>query len=174
MMKMEQVSKEAFYTRQSITEVNDSTVDFLRGKVDESPRKRVRLCLHDDVENPLHEMAIVLGRGSYIRPHKHEGKTESFHIIEGRLSVVFFDDQGRVEKVIRMGPCNSGLTFFYRLATSCFHSVIPESEYVIFHETTNGPFNPEETEYAKWAPPETAEEKACEYVEVLLANHIRK
>jgi len=174
MMKMEQVSKEAFYTRQSITEVNDSTVDFLRGKVDESPRKRVRLCLHDDVGNPLHEMTIALGKESYIRPHKHIGKTESFHIIEGRLSVVFFDDQGRVEKVIRMGPCNSGLTFFYRLATSCFHSVIPESEYVIFHETTNGPFNPEETEYAKWAPPETAEEKACEYVEVLLANNIRK
>ena len=173
-MKMEQVSQEAFYSRQAISEVNNSTIDFLLEKVDESPRKRVRLCLHDNVGNPLHEMAIVLGRGSYIRPHKHEGKTESFHIIEGRLSVVFFDDQGKVEKVIRMGPCKSGLTFFYRLATSCFHAVIPESEYVIFHETTNGPFNPEDTEYANWAPPETEVEDAREYVDILLTNHIRE
>jgi cupin fold WbuC family metalloprotein len=173
-MKMEQVSKEAFYSSQEITEVSNSTIDFLRGKVDDSPRQRVRLCLHDNIGNPLHEMAIILGRGSYIRPHKHKGKTESFHIIEGKLSVVFFNDQGGVEKVIRMGSYNSGLTFFYRLATSCFHAVIPESEYVIFHESTNGPFNPEDTEYAKWAPPEAEEKDAREYVNTLLAKHIRE
>ena len=117
---MERVSEEAFYSRKPITEIDQSTIEVLLNEMEGTPRKRIRLCLHDDVGNPLHEMAIVLGRESYIRPHKHEGKTESFHIIEGRLSVVFFDDDGKVQKVLRMGPLHSGLTFFYRLSTTCF------------------------------------------------------
>jgi cupin fold WbuC family metalloprotein len=170
---MERVSKEAFYSRKPITEIDQSTIEVLLNEMESTPRKRIRLCLHDDVVNPLHEMAIVLGRESYIRPHKHEGKTESFHIIEGRLSVVFFDDNGKVQKVLRMGPLDSGLTFFYRLSNACFHAVVPESEYVIFHETTNGPFDPGDTEYAKWAPPETEPEAARKYVDDLLKLYIR-
>jgi hypothetical protein len=72
-----------------------------------------------------------------------------------------------------MGPLDSGLTFFYRLSNACFHAVVPESEYVIFHETTNGPFDPGDTEYAKWAPPETEPEAARKYVDDLLKLYIR-
>jgi len=169
---MERVSKEAFYSRELITEIDETMLQLLLSEVEDTPRKRIRLCLHNDTSNPLHEMAIVLGRESYIRPHKHEGKTESFHIIKGRLSVVFFDDDGKVKKVLRMGPYNSGLTFFYRLATSCFHAVVPESEHVIFHETTNGPFDPKDTEYAEWSPPETAKCEARKYIDELLQKHI--
>ena len=117
-------------------------------------------------------MTIILGKESYIRPHKHEGKTESFHIIEGKLSVVFFDEKGEIQKTIRMGPSNSGLTFFYRLAKCCYHAVIPESEYVIFHETTNGPFNIKDTKYAEWAPLETEKEEAKKYISYIIANYL--
>lgn len=36
-------------------------------------------------------MLIVMAKGSYIRPHKHKNKSESFHIIEGLLDVIVFD-----------------------------------------------------------------------------------
>ena len=119
-----------------------------------STRKRARLCAHDDARNPLHEMLICLARETYIRPHRHSGKSESFHIIEGELDVVLFEIGGEIREVIRMGPYASGNIFFYRLSEPCFHSVLVNTPHVLIHETTNGPFNPNETEFADWSPAE--------------------
>jgi cupin fold WbuC family metalloprotein len=119
-----------------------------------SSRKRARLCTHQTSSDPLHEMLICLARGTYIRPHRHEGKSESFHIIEGELDVILFDDDGAVREVIRMGPYQSGKVFFYRLMEPCFHTVLVNTSHVLFHETTNGPFDPEDTEFASWSPRE--------------------
>ena len=119
-----------------------------------SARKRARLCAHDDETDPLHEMLICLARETYIRPHRHPGKSESFHIIEGELDVVLFEPTGEIREVIRMGPYASGNVFFYRLNEQCFHSVLVNTPHVLIHETTNGPFNPDETEFANWSPTE--------------------
>jgi cupin fold WbuC family metalloprotein len=99
-------------------------------------------------------MIISLDRDTYIRPHRHAGKSESFHIIDGELTVVLFDDDGRVTQTIEMGPYHTGMAFYYRLMHATFHSVLVNSAQVIFHETTNGPFDPADTEYPEWAPPE--------------------
>ena len=119
-----------------------------------SPRKRARLCAHPTPTDALHEMLICLARGTYVRPHRHAGKSESFHIIEGELDVVLFDDAGAVCEVIPMGPYPSGQAFFYRLMEPCFHTVLVKTPHALFHETTNGPFDPADTEFAEWAPPE--------------------
>ena len=50
-----------------------------------SARQRARICAHPVTDDPLHEMIICLNRGTYIRPHRHAGKSESFHMIEGEL-----------------------------------------------------------------------------------------
>jgi cupin fold WbuC family metalloprotein len=119
-----------------------------------SPRKRARLCAHPTPTDALHEMLICLARGTYVRPHRHAGKSESFHIIEGELDVVLFDDAGNIRDVIELGPYQSGRVFFYRLMEPCFHTVLVKTPYAFFHETTNGPFDPADTEFAEWAPPE--------------------
>ncbi len=117
-----------------------------------SPRKRARLCAHPDAADALHEMLICLARGTYVRPHRHRGKSESFHIIEGELDVVLFHDDGTVREFIRMGPYHTGGVFFYRLAEPCFHTVLVNTPHALFHETTNGPFDPADTEFGPWAP----------------------
>ena len=122
-----------------------------------APRKRARVCAHPSTFDPLHEMIICLARGTYIRPHRHAGKSESFHMIEGELDVVLFEDDGAIREVIRMGPYQSQRTFFYRLMEPCYHTVLVRSQQAIFHETTNGPFDAADTEYAPWAPPEGKE-----------------
>jgi cupin fold WbuC family metalloprotein len=100
-------------------------------------------------------MVIAFCRGSFNRPHRHRNKTESFHVIEGKLMVVFFDDCGRIVRGIRMGPYGGDQTFLYRLSSSVWHTVVPLTEFVIIHETTTGPFLKEETEYPAWGPGET-------------------
>ena len=96
-------------------------------------------------------------------------KSESFHIIEGELEILLFDDDGTIHEVIPMGTYQSGRVFFYRLAEPCFHSVLVNTSYVLFHETTNGPFNAADTEFAQWAPMERTA-GAIEYVSRLRAR----
>ena len=99
-------------------------------------------------------MLIVHGKSTYVHPHKHPGKSESTHIIEGLVDIILFDDDGRIDRVIEMGDYASGKIFYYRIATPIFHTLIIRSDILVFHETTNGPFNKESTIFAPWAPEE--------------------
>ena len=80
-----------------------------------------------------------------------EGPNLRFHI-EGELDVVFFDDSGRVARRVRMGPADSGRTVIYRLSNDQWHTVVVRTETAVVHETTNGPFDPQENEFAPWSP----------------------
>lgn len=154
MTGMRRVSNEVLTATDAIVRV---TAHDLVGVVERSlrsPRKRARFCAHRDPTDALHEMLICLAQGTYVRPHRHTGKSESFHIIEGELDVVLFHDDGAIREVVRMGSYGSGKTFFYRLALSCFHTVLVNTTFALFHETTNGPFCAEDAEFAPWAPTE--------------------
>lgn len=150
--KFRSVNPEVLYSDAAITTVDQSEIDLLKQLSSNNPRKRIRLCAHSSPDDRLHEMLIVHERSAYVRPHKHPGKTESTHIIDGLVDVVTFDDGGRIERVISMGDYMSGRTFYYRMATPVFHTMIIRSDVLIFHEITNGPFNRSDTVFAPWAP----------------------
>jgi cupin fold WbuC family metalloprotein len=123
----------------------------------QSTKGRTRICAHPGPEDPVHEMIIVLARGSYIQPHRHRDKSESFHIIEGELDIIVFDENGNATQTIPMGPYGGNRAFFYRMNASLFHTVIVRTPHVIFHETTTGPFRAGDADFAPWAPkPEDA------------------
>ena len=146
---------EVLYTNDLITVAAQSDIEELKLLSTFNTRKRIRLCTHLNQMDLLHEMIIVHEKTAYVRPHKHPGKSESTHIIQGIVDVVLFDDEGRINKVIRMGDYASGKPFFYRMAMPIFHTLIIRSEVLVFHETTNGPFDRTSTLFAPWAPEET-------------------
>ena len=147
-------SAEVRYASDDVVLVDATDVARLKREAEHNPRHRIRLCAHDDVESRLHEMLIVHARDTYVRPHKHLGKSESFHVIEGDVDVVLFDDHGSVTDVIPMGAFSSGRPFFYRIAKPLFHTLLIRSAVLVFHETTGGPFRRNDTEFASWAPEE--------------------
>ena len=151
-MKFDEFNEEVFFTTETITCVGSAEIDFLKERARGNRRQRARLCAHRGADEVVHEMLIVHARDCYVRPHKHRQKSESFHVIEGELQVVIFDDAGQVVRVIRMGEFGSGGVFYYRLDEGLFHTVIPVSNWVVFHETTKGPFDRAETIFAEWAP----------------------
>jgi cupin fold WbuC family metalloprotein len=146
------LNAEVFYSEADITVTNRADIELLKSLSKGNSRRRVRLCAHENPENSLHEMVIVHERDTYVRPHKHLGKSESVHIIEGLVDVVIFDDGGQIERVICMGDYLSGKTFYYRISTPSFHTLIIRSDFVVFHETTSGPFDRKDTVFASWAP----------------------
>jgi len=145
-------SDEVRYATDAVVTVDAPDIAQLKGAAARNARQRIRLCAHHSVDDRLHEMLIVHARGTYVRPHKHVGKTESFHVIEGEVDVVLFEDDGRVREVIPMGSFASGRPFFYRMAGPVFHTLLIRSEFLVFHEVTGGPFRRADTVFAPWAP----------------------
>jgi cupin fold WbuC family metalloprotein len=143
-----------FYNDAGVAEVGQDWYEKLKTHAFEADQKRARLCLHHSPNDPLHEMIIVFHRDTVIRPHRHHGKSESFHMIFGELDILLFDEQGHPTRCISLGDRASGKPQIYRLSSPIWHSVIVRSEYAGIHEVTNGPFRAEESDFAPWAPEE--------------------
>jgi cupin fold WbuC family metalloprotein len=153
-MQLRKINDEVFYSVDNIVTFTAEDIERLKTAAKENIRKRARICAHPDENNRLHEMLIVLGRDNYIRPHRHPGKSESFHVIEGTADVVLFDDSGTAIERFRLGDCQSGLKFYFRIDRALFHSVVVTSDAFVFHETTSGPFDRADTDFAIWSPAE--------------------
>ena len=134
------------------TVVTPCLIGTLLSEAKQAPLLRARLCLHSSLDNPLHEMIIAFWQGSYVPPHRHRGKTESFHILTGEIDVVFFAENGELASRVTLSAENPILPRVYRLAQPLWHTVLIRSHSAVIHETTNGPFRPAETETAAWAP----------------------
>jgi cupin fold WbuC family metalloprotein len=161
---LRKINDEVFVADDAIVRLGADQVEFLKQQASKSPRRRSRICAHRHSDDALHEMLIALCADSYVHPHKHVNKSESFHIIEGRLDVVVFDDSGAVMEVIELGDASSGRPFFYRLADSLFHTLLIRSDFLIMHEVTNGPFTAGDALVAPFAPPEERRDEALQYM----------
>lgn len=164
-MNLRKVNDEVFIAEDAIVRIGDAEIEFLKKQARISPRKRARICAHKTNDDALHEMVIVISADCYIHPHRHVGKSESFHIAEGEVDVAVFDDDGKLSEVIQLGAAASGRCFYYRLSESAFHTLLIRTEYLIVHEVTNGPFDRDRTVLAKFAPTEDREAEARAYMQ---------
>ncbi len=166
-MNYQQRSEGVFTSLSPVITADAETVSFLKQQAANVARRRARLCAHHTPEDPVHEMLIALHKETYVAPHAHKGKTESFHVIEGCADLVLFEENGDISRIIPLGPVSSGRTFYFRLAAPFYHTVLIHSELLVIHETTTGPFRPNESATAPWAPPESDREGVAYYLNKL-------
>lgn len=160
-------SEEVLYSLESTVRVGRQDVDFLKENAVHNRRKRIRLCAHGDTEDSLHEMFIIHTKDTYVRPHKHLGKSEALHVIDGSVDLVTFDDTGDISGITSMGDYQSGLPFYHRLSEPAFHTLLITSDILVFHEITNGPFKRSDTIWAPWAPEDSDLESVSKFTERL-------
>jgi cupin fold WbuC family metalloprotein len=141
-----------FYTDCSFVNFDSSLVSFLKDRARVNVKRRARLCAHPSPDADQHDMLIVSHRDTYVAPHRHLTKSESFLVVEGAATALLFSEDGRNVERLRMGSAGSGLPFFYRMPARQFHSLSIESEFLVFVEGTKGPFRPDDMENAPWAP----------------------
>lgn len=168
-MKLRRINDEVFVAPGPIVRLGNEDVDFLKRQAGLNPRGRARICAHGDNEDAIHEMVIAISASSYLRPHRHIGKSESFHIVDGCVDVVMFDDDGGITDVIELGDRNSGRNFFYRLSESRFHMPLSRTDMLVIHEVTNGPFDRDRTIFAPFAPAEDQIDEARKYMSEITA-----
>ena len=125
---------------------------------------RARVCTHMDNRSAVQEMLIAFMKDSYVRPHRHLGKSESFHVIEGELSVIFFDEKGGETDRVALSAFDPEKPFFFRGEREDWHTVLIESEYAFIHETTTGPYEDDDHLLAPWAPAEGDSQQIDEFL----------
>jgi len=142
------------WNKTDVAIVGPETLRMLKRMAEHHPKKRSRICLHRDNESPVQEMVIAAHVSSYVRPHKHnEGRTESYHMLEGIMRVNLYHDDGRPRQVILLNKFRP----MYRLNGGIYHEPVSVSEWVVYHEVFCGPFDKErDVLYAPWSATETA------------------
>lgn len=150
--ELREVAPGIYYTARRLLSVDRHTIDVLKNAARTLPVKRARLCAHTDPACAQHDMLIVSHRDTYVAPHRHLTKSETMLVLEGEADAYLFDEAGSLDSVLPMGPMGSGRTFFYRMPAGRFHGLRITSELLVFVESTLGPFRPEDSENAGWAP----------------------
>lgn len=131
--------------------------------------RRARINLHHNYGDMVQEMIIVLCQNSMIMPHRHVGKTESLHAIQGRAKVFFFDDTGKVNRIFCLGDINTSLPVLYRISSPEWHTIIPLDEFFVVHEISEGPYDEIHNSYPEWGPKSEIELKC--FLSKLLTNN---
>ena len=162
--KVRLITNEVFYADEPLPELCAADMHEFEEKAARNERRTVRLCTHRTVEDTFHEMFIVHSRATFVPPHKHGNKIESASVIAGRMDIVIFDDAGAITRVVRMGEYGSGLSFYFRLAESVYHTMLIRSHQVIYHEATTGPFRKEDMIIAPFAPAATTRDEQLKYI----------
>ena len=156
-IKIEKQTDNVFFLKGAIVTIGQEEVSFLKDRVAQAKRKTVRLCTHQSLGDAVQEMLILHMKEEYIRPHKHPQKTVSYHIIEGVVDMVIFDEEGAIWDIVPLGEKGTpGRNFYYRLNEDRYYTPLVWSDFLLFHETINGPWQPVDTVYAPWASEEGA------------------
>jgi cupin fold WbuC family metalloprotein len=161
------VSPEVLYSDGGFRAVDGATVALLKEMATASPRHRSRICFHADADALQQEMLIVMHTSSYVRPHRHLDKSETLTVIDGSSDAVLFDSDGNVTDIIAMSDNGRGGCFFYRMPAGVYHTLVFGSEWLVFLETTMGPFDRARTELAPWAPAEADPVAGRAYLDAL-------
>ena len=122
-----------------------------------SERRRFPKILHNpgDVFN---RVVNFIMNDSYMQPHLHPGdeKIEKIHIIEGKLAVFFFDDEGEITKITIL---EKGGIEMIAVPAFTWHTYAMLTDYAITYETMMGKYDPHTwKDFFTIAPAENTEE----------------
>lgn len=148
-LRLNQINDEVFIAADETVRLDKRAVNFIRDTAMLAPRGRARICMHKKPTDVLHEMLIAIRNDSYIRPHRHLSKTESFHLIEGSADIILLDDKGVILDIIEFSHDKN---FYYRLDQPKYHTLLVHTPVLIIHEITGGPFDPTLSDFAAFAP----------------------
>ncbi|APQ13159.1 cupin [Pseudomonas oryzihabitans] len=125
--------------------------DLLR-QAAESPRRRAHHNLHA-MDEPCHRLVVGMCADSYVPPHRHldPHKAESLLVLQGRLGLLSFDEQGGVLQRQELSQAAGCLGV--DLAPGHYHALVALGGDCLFFECKAGPFVPlGEGERPAWAP----------------------
>jgi len=140
--------------------INSQLIDSVIDQARTSPRLRMNYNFHPELSDPVQRLLNALEPWTYIRPHKHTTKEESFVLLRGTILAVTFNDDGTIRDHAVLSQVTGivGIEF----EENTFHMLTSLETGSAVFEIKEGPFVPHtEGSSAPWAPKEgTPEAKA--------------
>ena len=150
-LPLRKINAEVFMATDKVVRFDSRYIDFVKKSANRNECFRARICAHRGPTDTLHEMLIAIRSDSYIRPHRHHQKIESFHLVDGSVDVVVFNDDGSIADIVEL---NINDNFYYRLDSPMYHTLLVHSPVLVIHEITNGPFDVKMSDFAPFSPEE--------------------
>ncbi len=145
-----------------------------RADIDELKRLAIaesgpaRYSLHESPASTLHSMVILQPYGTYAQPRKHLTKAKLFHIVDGEMAVVIFEEDGSVRAAHHLA---ADKVLVVHVEPDCYHTNLALTSQAIYHEVITGPFERGSADrvFAAFAPPDTEQEKGLAYIRDAIA-----
>ena len=133
-----------------------------------SPTGRAQLSLSGELKErePLQAIINAGQPESYMRPHKHENpdKTEIVVILQGKVALVYFNDQGQIYQAEILEV--NGSTRVVRTLPRVWHTTVFLREDSIVLSAIQGPYDEgTHKQLAPWAPAEEDERAGQAYLQ---------
>lgn len=139
--------------------INKLLIEKVVEEAKDSPRKRMNFNFHKTFDANVQSLLNVMEPETYIQPHKHEDpdKMELFVVLQGRVLVVEFDDNGEIiSNFVLSAP--EGV-YGAEIAPRVWHCIVALEPASVVFEVKDGPYSPlNDKNFATWAPKEGSEE----------------
>ena len=152
MINILQQNSEVEFNQMDVLTIDSDWIDRIKDLAKKNESNKYRTCIHFSEKEHVHEMLVAHTSKTYVRPHKHRINGESLQIIEGEATSIIFNDDGTIKQAFKVGEPSSNYTFYYSMRKAVFHMLYIHSDYLIFKETTTGPFVRNDTIFPDWAP----------------------
>lgn len=130
----------ALFVKNKFFLVNKKIIKFLKYQSKKNNFANVRICLHKNKKDKLHDMIVLINKKNKVLIHKHVKKDEIYQILEGKIMIEIFQ-KNKVKKIILDKRNN----IIFRMKMNTFHRISPISNCAIFHEIRLGPLNKKDT-----------------------------
>ncbi len=104
---------------------------------------------------------------TYLPPHRHTDKEETYVVLRGSLLTFFYDDLGNVIEKVNLNP--SAGVYGVEIPSGTWHSIIALEPGTVIFEIKSGPYKPLPPEdIAPWAPAPSDLEGAAVFMKRML------
>nr|WP_302830116.1 WbuC family cupin fold metalloprotein [uncultured Bacteroides sp.] len=116
-----------------------------------NPRLRMNYNFHASMDEPVHRMLNALEPDTYLPPHRHVDKEETYLLLRGSMWVLFYDDYGNVTDKVLLNPLEG--KYGLEIPSGTWHSIIVLESGTVIFEIKKGPYSPlPAKDIASWAP----------------------
>jgi len=137
--------------------IDSQLLDAVTAMAKASPRLRMNHNFHPALDDPVQRLLNALEPWTYIRPHKHVTKEESFVLLRGSVLAVVFNDDGTIRDHCVLNAAGGSLGVEFE--EDAFHMLTALESGSVVYEIKEGPFAPHtEASSAPWAPREGSPE----------------
>lgn len=119
--------------------INDELLDDITVKAQQSPRLRMNFNLHESLDAKAQRLINVLLPGTVLPIHRHRHTAETYVLLRGRMSVIFYDDDAREVQRHELNPAEG--RYGVQIPKGRWHSIEVIEPSAIF-EVKDGPYAP--------------------------------